>query len=478
MTKRHDKLDKLWTPTFVLLTLVQTMDLMVFHTITPVIAKFTILQGVALTASGLAASVFSLASIFARPLSGFLADRLGRRSIVLASIAVSVAMQLGYALIPGFAPLLVMRIVHGFFYALFGTALSAMALSTLPESRKNEGMGWFGASYVVAAIIGPAMGVALSDAFGFTTLFLVTASIAALSFPLAAAATAKTSEPPETTATQRMPEEPAAATAKKKETPAGSSAAQVDPEGIAALGAPAGVVAQDTPERNAEQGVSKVASQALVAPEKASDTQGAPEGVATQGAPAPSRKLKPPALRDLISVKCIPLAGIAMCFMAIWGMIASYIVLVGEARQVDGIALFFVVNSATLFVTRPALGKITDRHGLSKLILPAIAIETTALLGICLAHQLWLFLLAGCIKAFGSGGVLPSIQAECGRLETPERAGVAMSTYLLASDIGYTIGPLLGGLLASAVGYDAMLFGSFPIVALALIIYITWRQTR
>ena len=455
MTKRHDKLDKLWTPTFVLLTLVQTMDLMVFHTITPVIAKFTILQGVALTASGLAASVFSLASIFARPLSGFLADRLGRRSIVLASIAVSVAMQLGYALIPGFAPLLVMRIVHGFFYALFGTALSAMALSTLPESRKNEGMGWFGASYVIAAIIGPAMGVALSDAFGFTTLFLVTASIAALSFPLAAAATAK-----------------------KKETPAGSSAAQVDPEGIAALGAPAGVVAQDTPERNAEQGVSKVASQALVAPEKASDTQGAPEGVATQGAPAPSRKLKPPALRDLISVKCIPLAGIAMCFMAIWGMIASYIVLVGEARQVDGIALFFVVNSATLFVTRPALGKITDRHGLSKLILPAIAIETTALLGICLAHQLWLFLLAGCIKAFGSGGVLPSIQAECGRLETPERAGVAMSTYLLASDIGYTIGPLLGGLLASAVGYDAMLFGSFPIVALALIIYITWRQTR
>ena len=407
MTERHDKFEKLWTPTFVLLTLVQTMDLMVFHTITPVIAKFTILQGVALTASGLAASVFSLASIFARPLSGFLADRLGRRSIVLASIAVSVAMQLGYALIPGFAPLLAMRIVHGFFYALFGTALSAMALSTLPESRKNEGMGWFGASYVVAAIIGPAMGVALSDAFGFTTLFLVTASIAALSFPLAAAATAKTSEPPETTATQRMPEEPAA-----------------------------------------------------------------------QEAPKPNHKLRPPALRDLISVKCIPLAGIAMCFMAIWGMIASYIVLVGEARQVDGIALFFVVNSATLFVTRPALGKITDRHGLSKLILPAIAIETTALLGICLAHQLWLFLLAGCIKAFGSGGVLPSIQAECGRLETPERAGVAMSTYLLASDIGYTIGPLLGGLLASAVGYDAMLFGSFPIVALALIIYIAWRQTR
>ena len=394
MAKRGDKAERLWTPTFVLLTLVQTMDLLVFHTITPVIAKFTILQGVALAASGLAASVFSVAAIFARPLSGYLADRLGRRSIVLSSIADSAMMQIGYALVHGFAPLLVMRIVHGFFYALFGTALSAMTLTSLPESRKNEGMGWFGASYVIAAIIGPAMGVALSDAFGFTTLFLVTAGVAAASFPLAIIATAKTPSPASTL----------------------------------------------RGERPSQHGL--------------------------------------PALRNLVSVKCIPLAGIAMCFMAIWGMIASYIVLVGEARNVANIALFFVVNSATLFVTRPAIGKISDRYGLSKLILPAIAIETTALLGICFAHELWVFLLAGCIKAFGSGGVLPSIQAECGRLETPERAGVAMSTYLLASDIGYAVGPLLGGALASSVGYNAMMFGSFPIVALALVIYLAWKTAH
>ena len=394
MARRGNNAERLWTSTFVLLTLVQTMDLLVFHTITPVIAKFTILQGVALAASGLAASVFSVAAVFARPLSGYLADRLGRRSIVLSSIAVSVMMQVGYALVPGFAPLLAMRIVHGFFYALFGTALSAMTLTSLPESRKNEGMGWFGASYVIAAIVGPAMGVALSDAFGFTALFLITAGISATSFPLAVIATAKTPSP---------------ASAPSIEKP--------------------------------------------------------PEGTF-------------PALHNLVSVKCIPLAGIAMCFMAIWGMIASYIVLVGEARGVANIALFFVVNSATLFVTRPAIGKISDRYGLAKLILPAIAIETIALLGICFAHELWLFLLAGCVKAFGSGGVLPSIQAECGRLETPERAGVAMSTYLLASDIGYAVGPLLGGALASAVGYDAMMFGSLPIVVLALVIYFAWKRLR
>lgn len=394
MAERENSAERLWTSTFVLLTLVQTMDLLVFHTITPVIAKFTIQQGAALAVSGLAASVFSVAAIFARPLSGYLADRLGRRSIVLVSIAVSTLMQMGYALVPGFAPLLAMRIVHGFFYALFGTALSAMTFASLPESRRNEGMGWFGASYVIAAIIGPAMGVAISDAFGFTVLFLVTAAVAAASFPLAVIATAK------------MP------------------------------------------------------ARAETLPNDASPEQGLP------------------ALRDLISVKCIPLAGIAMCFMAIWGMIASYIVLVGEARNVANIALFFVVNSATLFVTRPAIGKISDRYGLAKLILPAIGIEMTALLGICFAHELWVFLLAGCIKAFGSGGVLPSIQAECGRLETPERAGVAMSTYLLASDIGYAVGPLLGGALASAVGYDAMMFGSLPIVALALVIYLAWKSGR
>ena len=422
MAARSDTADKLWTSTFILMTLVQTMDLLVFHTITPVIAKFTILQGVALAASGLAASVFSIAAIFARPLSGYLADRLGRRSIVLVSIAVSVAMQLGYAFVPGFAPLLAMRIVHGFFYALFGTALSAMVLTSLPDSRRNEGMGWFGASYVIAAIIGPAMGVALSDAFGFKVLFLVTAGIAAASLPLAAIATAQVSS---------------------RANAGESEEARADCE-------PANHVSATKDEPDHDKSSHEARNE--------------------------RSRSQLPALRDLVSVRCIPLAGIAMCFMATWGMIASYIVLVGEARQVENIALFFVANSATLFVTRPAIGKITDRYGLSRLILPAIAIETIALLGICFARELWLFLLAGCIKAFGSGGVLPSIQAECGHLETPERAGVAMSTYLLASDIGYAIGPLIGGLLASTVGYDALLFGSFPITALALAIYLVWRS--
>lgn len=456
MATRGETAEKLWTATFVLLTLVQTMDLLLFHTITPVIAKFTIEQGAALAASGLAASVFSLAAIFARPISGLLADRLGRRSIVLSSIAVSVVMQVGYAFTPGFVSLLAMRVVHGFFYALFGTAISAMALASLPKSRKNEGMGWFGASYVVAAIIGPAMGVALSDTFGFTTMFLVTAAIAAASFPLAAIATAGAPSPVQSRRGKGASCDTDEARSQRSATVGQGAASQngeaaLADQGPAPQSTEAGLVNQSPSLQNAE---------------------------ANSAGRSERKRFRLPALRDLVSVQCIPLAGIAMCFMAIWGMIASYIVLVGEARGVDNIALFFVVNSATLFATRPAIGKITDRHGLSKLILPAIAIETCALLGICFAQQLWLFLLAAFVKAFGSGGVLPSIQAECGRLETPERAGVAMSTYLLASDIGYAVGPLIGGVLANAVGYDLMLFGSFPIVALAFAIYLVWHGRR
>ena len=397
---------KLWTLPFVLLTAVQTMDLLTFHTITPVIAKFTLLQGAALAASGLAASVFSIAAIFARPISGLLADKLGRRSIILTSIAVSTLMQLGYAFVSGFAPLLALRVVHGFFYALFGTAISAMALAVIPESRRNEGMGWFGAAYVVASIIGPAMGVALSDAFGFNCMFLVTAGVAAASFPLAVVATS-------------------------------------------------GEKGETRRERQSQNG----------------DTD---RNVTKTEAKQP-QKPRPPALRELVSVRCIPLAAIACCFMASWGMIASYIVLVGEARDVAGVSAFFVANSLTLFVTRPAIGKISDKYGLARLILPAIAIEACALSGICFAHDLWLFLAAASFKAFGSGGVLPSIQAECGKLETPARSGVAMSTYLLGSDIGYAVGPLIGGIMASAVGYEYLLFATLPITAVALVIYLVWN---
>ncbi len=56
-------------------------------------------------------------------------------------------------------------------------------------------------------------------------------------------------------------------------------------------------------------------------------------------------------------------------------------------------------------------------------------------------------------------------------------AGVAMSTFLLGTDIGYGLGPVLGGAVAASAGYEAMFLVSVPIMAVALLTYVWWSRS-
>lgn len=396
---------RLWTREFVLLTAIQTFDLFTYNMITPVIAKYALAQGATLAWAGVVASVFAFVALVARPASGFLSDRLGRKRIVMVSIVVACAAQVSYAFATSLAALVALRAVHGFFYALFGTAISALALDAIPEERRSEGMGWFGTSYVFANALGPAFGVLVSDRFGFAAMFLAGAVVAAASFALGLFVRVRSS---------------------------------------------AGAAPSSGPARDASG-----------EPPHTSPTAAKPRGIAA-----------------FISVKSLPLAIAACCYLTIWSIIATYIVLVGDERGVVGISAFFVVNSLTLLVSRPFAGRRADRRGLSAVFYPSAVFEAAAVVLIAFSQQLWLFLAAAACKALGSGTVTPSIQARCGQLEPPERSGVAMSTYLLGTDVGYALGPIIGGVVSGAFGFTAMFLTGLPILAVGVAVYALWAHAE
>ena len=373
--------ERLWTRNFMLLTAVQTVDMLTYYMVAPVIAKYALEQGVVVALSGLAATMFAVVSIIVRPVSGLLSDRMGRKRILVVALAVASLAQLGYAFVPTFELLLVLRAVHGLFYALFGTAISAMAIDSLPESRRSEGMGWFGTAYVFGAVAGPLLGVFLSDAFGFRVMFLVACALAAVGFAM---------------------------------------------------------------------------------------------GLFLKGGEAPAGRAESEHARlsfgSFFSARCVPYAIVVGLIFAIWSVITTYIVIVADARGIVGAAAFFAVNSVALFFTRPFWGKMADKHGVQVTFIPAVAFEAVTLVLLAVAQQLWLILLAGFVKAGGTGGVLPAIQAQCGK-EEPERTGVAMSMYYLGGDIGYAVGPLIGGALLDVVGEAGLFWAMLPIDALAAVVF-------
>ncbi len=133
------------------------LDLVGFGILIPIQPFYAELFGARPATITLLSASFSLVQFLFAPLLGRLSDSVGRRPIMLFTIAIN---AVGYTLF-GFATSLPMlflaRITSGFGSANLGTAQAIIADSTTPETRA-KGMGIIGAAFGLGFILGPAIG--------------------------------------------------------------------------------------------------------------------------------------------------------------------------------------------------------------------------------------------------------------------------------------------------------------------------------
>jgi DHA1 family tetracycline resistance protein-like MFS transporter len=105
---------------------------------------------------------YSLAQFVCVPLMGQLSDRIGRRPVMLGSIAMTAVGLLALANARSLWMVVLFRILHGAMTANLGTAQACIADLTTPENRA-KGMGLFGASFGIGFTLGPLIGGELSQ---------------------------------------------------------------------------------------------------------------------------------------------------------------------------------------------------------------------------------------------------------------------------------------------------------------------------
>ncbi|MGH3548675.1 MAG: MFS transporter [Pseudonocardiaceae bacterium] len=126
---------------------------------------------------------YSLAQSLAAPLLGRLADRHGRRLLLLLSLAGSTVSLLVMGLAGSLLLLLGARLVAGVCGGSIGVSQAFAADVTAP-AECTKVMGWIGAATGLAFTIGPALG-ALAAPLGFGTVASVAAGLAAVNFVFA-----------------------------------------------------------------------------------------------------------------------------------------------------------------------------------------------------------------------------------------------------------------------------------------------------
>lgn len=155
-------------------------------------APFHILElGGSTFASGLFLGFLTYSSAFSAPLTGAYADRVGPRRVLIVSSLALVVFSALYAVITDVRVLLTLVLVHGVFWSGLLSASAAYMTNLLPESRRAEGIGYWGLSTLAAVAVAPTVGFWL---YGRGWLWLCVMSVA-LNLMMAAIATQLEEQP-------------------------------------------------------------------------------------------------------------------------------------------------------------------------------------------------------------------------------------------------------------------------------------------
>ncbi|MGE0718054.1 MAG: MFS transporter, partial [Alphaproteobacteria bacterium] len=143
------------------LFLIVLVDLIGFGIVIPLLPFYAEHLGAGPLTVTLAMAVYSLAQFVTSPLWGRLSDRIGRRPVLLASLAGAVGAYLLLAWAPTLAMLFLARAAAG---AMAGNIAAAQAYvaDVTPPAERARGMGVIGAAFGLGFILGPAIGGTLA----------------------------------------------------------------------------------------------------------------------------------------------------------------------------------------------------------------------------------------------------------------------------------------------------------------------------
>lgn len=177
----------LWTRSFLLICGVHLLAYSSYAAVNPTFAAYLDTVTPSESLIGVAFGVFTFAAVIARPLAGWLLDRVGRRVVqAIAAVALASA-TLSFTWVTVIWGAIFLRALHGIAWGINSTATPTIAADVVPPERRSEGFGYFGIVPNIALMLMPPVSLWVAHQFGFGTQFVGAALLALLALgPLVA----------------------------------------------------------------------------------------------------------------------------------------------------------------------------------------------------------------------------------------------------------------------------------------------------
>lgn len=165
--------DKLWTRDYIFVCIAAFLMSFSFFILVPTLPLYLAdTFGIGPAMVGFVLSCYVIAVLCIRPMTGFLADALPRKSVYIVSYAIFVLSFIGYFFITQSLVLFILlRIFHGFSFGMLSTAGNTLVIDVMPSSRRGEGLGYYGVTNNLAMAFGPMVGLFVISSGNYDLLF-------------------------------------------------------------------------------------------------------------------------------------------------------------------------------------------------------------------------------------------------------------------------------------------------------------------
>ncbi|MGD9159607.1 MAG: MFS transporter [Desulfobacteraceae bacterium] len=175
--------------------------------------------------------------------------------------------------------------------------------------------------------------------------------------------------------------------------------------------------------------------------------------------------------KNIASVHAVPMALVMFFIYLGWSLYNVYIVEYAKELGISGISSFYTVLAVVLVVARPASGYLTDRFGLTRVLLPGLIIMALSFIIIVSARSIGTILTGAAIGAAGFGAFQPALYSMCILSETPLKRSVASNTLYIGVDVSLFIGPILGSMVYDMYNYSVMFKSASLTILMALAVF-------
>ncbi len=183
-------------------------------------------------------------------------------------------------------------------------------------------------------------------------------------------------------------------------------------------------------------------------------------------------ELKSFKLRNFIEPKALPISLVCMlvffCYSSVLSFLSAY---AKEINLMNAASIFFIIFSAVIYLSRPAVGRLFDSKGENVIMYSAVSVLAIGLIIFSQARYGFMLLGAAVFIGLGYGAIQSSGQAIAVKATEKHRLGLATATFFMMGDIGMGTGPLVFGTAISLIGYRATYLGVSIIVAACLFLY-------